>query len=130
MYYKYKEDIEGGLETINSTVKDIIKETKLIINDEDLLFNLRLILNEILINAFEHGNKKDIHKLLHLSLVIDDIELKLRVKDEGDGIRNKKASNNKDELLSHGRGLLIVESLTDCFQIEDNIVRCIMRRDN
>jgi len=130
MYYKYKEDIEGGLETINSTVKDIINETKLIINDEDLLFNLRLILNEILINAFEHGNKKDIHKLLHLSLVIDDIELKLKVKDEGDGISINDKNYRRDKLSSHGRGLLIVESLTDCCQIEDNVVRCIMRRDN
>lgn len=128
MFYRFDEDITGGLEAIEQTVSNILNETKLIINDEDLLFDLRLVLNELLINAHEHGNKQDKDKFLHVCLVIDDIELKLRIKDEGEGLCLEGYNYNCKELNSHGRGLLIVEKLTDCFQVEDNVVRCIFNR--
>lgn len=128
MYYKIDENIVGGIDGINCTVNNILNQTKLIIVDEDLLFDLRLILNEVLINAFEHGNNKDMHKLLSLCLVIDDIELKLRVKDEGLGFCLGDNCADISELASHGRGLMIVENLSDCLQVEDNVVRCILYR--
>lgn len=128
MYYRFDEDICGGLDAIELTVNNILRETKSIIGDDDLYFDLRLVLNELLINAFEHGNKKDIDKLLNLSLVIDDIELKLRIKDQGEGLCLEGYGYDCKQLNSHGRGLLIVKKLTDCFQVEDNIVRCILHR--
>lgn len=128
MYYRIDEDICGGLQAIEATVSSILNETKSIIGDEDLLFDLRLVLNELLINAFEHGNKSDLDKFMHLCLVIDDIELKLRIKDEGEGLCLEGYDYDCKKLNNHGRGLLIVEELTDCFQVEDNIVRCIFNR--
>lgn len=128
MFYRFDEDITGGLEAIEATVSNILNEIKSIIGDEELLFDLRLVLNELLINAHEHGNKSDIDKFLHLCLVVDDIELKLRVKDEGDGLCLEEHTYNCKALKNHGRGLLIVEKLADCFQVEDNVVRCIFNR--
>ena len=55
MYYRFDEDICGGLDAIELTVNNILRETKSIIGDDDLYFDLRLVLNELLINAFEHG---------------------------------------------------------------------------
>lgn len=131
MYYKYDEDIVGGLSEIDRTIKDVLKQINLIVDDEDLLYDLRLILNELLINAFVHGNKKDLNKVMHLSLILDDIELKIKVKDEGRGVKEKDYCYNCSDLKNHGRGLLIVEKLTDSFFVEGNIVRCLLsRHDN
>lgn len=126
MYYIYDEDIRGGLEAINKAVKDILTQTSSIINDEDLLFDLRLVLNELLINAYTHGNQGNQEKLLKLRLIVDDIELKLRIKDQGTGI--KRSMYNCDNLLDHGRGLHLVENLVDAFEIDQNIVRCLVAR--
>ncbi len=129
MFYRFDEDITGGLDAIKETVSNILNETKLIIGDEELYFDLRLVLNELLINGYEHGNKGDENKFLHVCLVIDDIELKLRIKDEGEGLCLEDYKYDCKRLDNHGRGLLIVDKLTDCFQVEDNIVRCIFNRE-
>ncbi|MDO5027366.1 MAG: ATP-binding protein [Tissierellia bacterium] len=129
MFYRFDEDITGGLEAIRKTVSNIMDETKSIIGDEDLFFDLRLVLNELLINAYEHGNKGDKNKFLHICLVIDDIELKLRVQDEGEGLCLDSYGYDCSKLYDHGRGLLIVKKLTDCLQVEDNVVRCIFNRE-
>ncbi len=123
MFYRYDEDIRGGIETIEATVKDILNHTKLILNDEDLNFDLRLILNELLINAFVHGNRKDINKCMHLCLVIDDRTLRINIEDEGTGLCEPHDYDCK-QLKNHGRGLVLVKSLTDRFQMKDNRVKC------
>ena len=126
MFFRYKEDIVGGLEEINQVVRYIVEKTEYMIDDEDISFDLRVILNELLINAYEHGNKEDKDKTLNLDLVINDIELKLKVKDQGDGIYEKDYHYNCKDLLNHGRGLQLVSKLSDCFYVEKNIVRCIL----
>lgn len=128
MFYRYDEDIRGGIEAIEATVKDILNHTKLILNDEDLNFDLRLILNELLINAFIHGNRKDINKCMHLRLVIDDRTLRINIEDEGTGTC-KPHSYDCKQLKNHGRGLVLVKSLTDRFQMQDNKVRCMINRN-
>lgn len=130
MYYKYDEDIFGGLKGIDKAIKTILKQINLIVEDEDLLFDLRLILNELLINAFTHGNKKDLGKAMHLSLILDDIELKIKVMDEGRGVNSADYCYNCADLKNHGRGLVIVEKLADSVFVEGNIVRCILSRDD
>lgn len=129
MYYKFSENISGGLKQIDASVHKILREIKSIVDDEDLLFDLRLILNELLINAFTHGNNSDINKDLRLCLVIDDIELKIKVKDQGNGVNSSGYCYKCEDLKNHGRGLVLVEKLTDCFYVEDNVVRCILNRN-
>lgn len=127
MFYKYDEDIRGGMDSIENTVKDILNHTKLILNDEDLNFDLRLILNELLINAFVHGNSRDANKCMHLNLTIDDKVLRISIKDEGIGPCDPYVYDC-NQLKNHGRGLVLVKRLTDRFQMEDNTVKCIINR--
>lgn len=121
MQYKFEEDIFGDTKIICSKVNKILRELEPLIN-EDLRFDIRLILNELLINCHEHGNKYDEKKPIHLNFEANEEEINILVKDQGTGI----VSNNiaKDKYRTNGRGLILVENLVDKMHIENNKVRC------
>ncbi len=128
MYYEIQTSIRGGLEPINETVSKIIGDTRDIINDEDVFFDLRLILNELLINGFEHGNKCDCEKAVNLDLKINTKDIEIVVEDEGEGFCYQKEMIDSLDLATDGRGLILVMSLSDCLEIRDNIIRCVINR--
>lgn len=121
MRYKFEEDIFGDAKIICNKVNRILRELEPLVN-EDLRFDIRLILNELLINCHEHGNKYDAKKPIHLNFEANDKEINILVKDEGTGIISRNIAN--DKYRTNGRGLLLVENLVDKFQIESNKVRC------
>ncbi|MGF0040174.1 ATP-binding protein [Peptoniphilaceae bacterium SGI.131] len=123
MAFLYSDVFNSSIDSINTTVANILKEIKPLIEDEDVIFDIRLILNELLINGFEHGNQKDINKLISIKFKLDDSHAYVEVKDEGRGILNDYPYDVCD-LKCCGRGLLIVESLSDFVEIENNLVRC------
>lgn len=126
MLYRYDNEIFGDMILINEVVKNILKDIKPIINDEDLCFDVRLILSELLINCHEHGNKYDTEKCIKLLLSIDFDNIHIEVKDEGIGFNNTEKYNIHD-FKSSGRGLMIVKSLVDKLEIYKNNVRCDIR---
>jgi serine/threonine-protein kinase RsbW len=80
-------------------------------------YDLRLIYSELLCNAVIHGNKNDSNKKVRLSIEITGNTISSSVTDEGSGfdylslLEEAKQENNlyKD----HGRGILLVYSLSD-----------------
>lgn len=122
MKYQYQDTIVGDLNIINNIVLNIIKDIRNIINNEDLCFDLRLILNELLINSHEHGNQRDCKKCIKLSMLMDDTKIKIEVVDEGKGF--VRQTYNPKSTSEHGRGLVIVESLVDKLIIEKNKIKC------
>lgn len=125
MKYFFNKEFCGGIKNINTLVDKILKDVSPIVN-EDLLFDIRLILNELLINCHEHGNKLDEEKSIGLEFNIDDKTIYFSVSDEGNGIINRKIYENS-ECKCHGRGLILVESLVDEIELEENKVKCIIK---
>ncbi|MFM1514755.1 ATP-binding protein [Helcococcus ovis] len=123
-YFFYKEFC-GGIKNINKLVDKILKDVTPILN-EDLLFDIRLILNELLINCHEHGNKYDEKKCIELEFMINDKTIYFSVRDEGKGITDRKTYENS-ECKCHGRGLILVESLVDDIKFEKNKVKCFIK---
>ena len=39
--------------------------------DEDMIFKLRLILDELIVNSYKHGNAKDFDKIIEVIVLID-----------------------------------------------------------
>lgn len=123
MLYEYDERIFGDINLINKTVVRILSEITPIIKDEDIRFDLRLVLSELLINCHEHGNKCDNKKCIDLILEISRKNIYIEVTDEGSGIVNEEVYNIHDCKAS-GRGLMIVKSLVDKMVIDKNSIRC------
>ncbi len=101
---------------------------KHIVIPEDEIFEVKVILNELLINAMIHGNGNQPFKKVHVEVCIcNDHTIYMVVEDEGEGVCGKGIKKMSDDsqceeeafqLDEHGRGLKIVSSL--CSNIERN----------
>ena len=90
---------------------------------EDILFELKVVLNELFLNAIKHGNKGDSTKCV--KLVVDlkrEKYIRIFIEDQGEGFnfkslieKSKKSIrvNNFLDMKETGRGILIVDSLCD-----------------
>ena len=125
MGFIYQWSLCSDLDNIKITIQDIVNNLKNIVDDEDLIFDIRLILNELIINSVIHGNKCDKDKSVELYLELIEDVLRIEVIDEGQGIDYDIKSYNPEELKCCGRGLVIVNGLSDEFHIDKNRVEVV-----
>lgn len=125
MDFIYQRSLCSDLENIKIAIQDIINNLRLIVDDENLIFDIRLILNELVINSVIHGNECDKGKSVELYLELIEDVLRIEVIDEGQGIDYDIKSYNSEELKCCGRGLVIVDGLSDEFHIDKNRVEVV-----
>ncbi|PLX16222.1 MAG: hypothetical protein C0601_11415 [Candidatus Muiribacterium halophilum] len=96
--------------------------TKLLANSgiegEDILFKVRLIVDEALCNAIEHGNRLDEKKTIKVTHELKGKKLILTIEDDGDGFEWKRkllSENSVDIKSDRGRGIIILKELCDEF---------------
>ncbi|MDO5707968.1 MAG: ATP-binding protein [Andreesenia angusta] len=120
----HKLNIEMGssLEQVKNEINAILVELRKSIKEEDVIFETRTILTELVINAIIHGNLLDESKKVQLEIFLENDEMKICVKDEGVGFEYCTDSYNVYDLNSNGRGLLIVKGLSDELNINKNKV--------
>jgi len=120
--FRISRTIKSDLLNIKLTVEYILKELCQVINDESLLFDVKLILSELVVNSALHGNKCDSNKFIKLLLEICDRQIKIEVVDEGCGFIYDKNDYDPLDLKCCGRGLVIVDGLSDEFYVDKNKV--------
>lgn len=123
--FKYKATVCSDIDIIKNFVDEILKEIDPIIEDKDTIFDIRLILNELIVNGIMHGNESMSSKCVKLSLEMKDKKIEIQVEDEGQGINYDCNSYDPTELSSCGRGLVIVNGLSDEFYIQKNKVTAV-----
>lgn len=100
-------------EKIIKTIKDTLSNLQLTpqIDEKDL----KLILDEAIINAMEHGNRWNPDKWVKISIRCNETSAELTIGDEGDGFdhqnRNEKAVEQKPADI-RGRGILLINKLS------------------
>lgn len=92
--------------------------------DENMIFKLRIILDELIVNSYKHGNAKDFDKIIEVIVLIDKDYCMIKVKDEGEGINYGK---DRNLLSDHGRGIQIVNTLSDNLIVKDNMVAAFVQ---
>lgn len=120
------ENIGGDLPEIKKKRDRAIDFVSEYIDDEDFIFKIKLVVDELLTNSFRHGNKEDITKNIDLVLVIDKNSCIVKVKDEGEGFNYYKRPASLED---HGRGIKLVYSLSEDLLIKDNLVIAELVRD-
>ena len=103
---------------------------------EPNLFDIRLCLEEALINAMKYGNR--LQKDLKVRLVVEvepGSELRFTVEDKGSGfdVKNIEDCTRKENLLKNrGRGVYLIHQLMDDvkFNAKGNSVQMIKRLHN
>ncbi|MDU7151987.1 MAG: ATP-binding protein [Peptoniphilus grossensis] len=123
--YKFKGFVNSDLSLIKNFLDSAMKDLNPYIRDQEKLFDIKVILNELVVNGAMHGNKEDLDKKVCLKLILDSDSLKIIVKDEGRGVDFDTALYDCTQKRCNGRGLLIVEALTDQLILNDNEVIAI-----
>ena len=91
--------------------------------NEDQAADLRLVFNELLMNAVVHGNRLDSLKKVNIEIEVEGGLIYSRVTDEGTGFDYHKMLtewNAEDNLFDdHGRGVLLAYHMTDKFKFSE-----------
>ena len=90
---------------------------------EDMYGNIMVAVTESVNNAILHGNKGDKSKNVHLSLTMNDKEIKFTVEDEGAGFdfENLDDPTAPENLTKPGgRGIFLMQALCDKVNFEKN----------
>ena len=123
--------IQANIGNIRETVKDILEYFSRVYGqmDESTYFELKVVLNELLINAVKHGCEENSDKYVKIvaGLANDEYAL-LAVEDDGDGYDTTLLEQCKkigypvieekaEQFNESGRGIFIVRHLCDDFMI-------------
>lgn len=121
--YMYKGSVCSELDAIKDFVENTLENLKAILDDRDLMFDIKLILNELIVNGALHGNECLESKSVELCLQIYEDKVVIEVMDEGKGIADFDLGRyNPTDLKSWGRGLVLVSGLSDEFYVDKNRV--------
>ena len=123
--YRFKGFVNSDLSLIKSFLDSAIMDLNPYITDQEKLFDIKVILNELVINGAVPADQEDLNKKVCLKLVLKDDSLKIIVSDEGRGVDHDTSLYDCGEKKCNGRGLLIVEALTDQLILNQNEVIAI-----
>ncbi len=123
--FTYCASINSDLKLIKNFVEEILNKLNRIIDNGDTMFDLRLILNELVINGVFHGNECIETKCVNLTLEIKNGQIRIEVKDEGGGIDYDFTKYDPLDLKCSGRGLVLVHGLSDELIVKNNRIIAI-----
>jgi serine/threonine-protein kinase RsbW len=109
---------------ISSIIDDVYVFIRHIYPEEEALY-LKLAIDEALINAYKHGNKKDTLKKIRFGLKYYGYKIEFTVEDEGDGFNvGRELEKELDVFAPCGRGLRLIKNLMDevVFKYKGNII--------
>lgn len=96
-------------------IVDYIKKNKQDVSN-DVLFDIKLCIEEAVRNAIVHGNKSKKDLMVDISYNIEDNKIKITVQDKGKGFTVSELPNptHEDNLYKEsGRGVYIIHRLMD-----------------
>lgn len=116
--------VPSHVDYLQSFLAGTMDQIKEYVTDEDLIFDIKLIIDELVVNGAMHGNGWNESKRVFLKIELDPDELIILVQDEGKGVEYSTDQYDCTQLKCSGRGLVIVEALTDSINYEGNRICC------
>ncbi|HAS92485.1 MAG TPA: ATP-binding protein [Sedimentibacter sp.] len=124
MHYVVERKVNSDIKCGKKIIEEILGSIEGLI-DPNTYFNTKLILNELMINSVVHGNCGDLNKMIYIKVYINESRIIVEVSDEGSGICYEHKNCGEYDYLECGRGLMLVEGLSDKLSIEGNTVTCV-----
>ncbi|MDQ0508890.1 anti-sigma F factor [Aedoeadaptatus ivorii] len=122
--------IEGSVESdmlsLRGFIAEAMRQVSFYISDIDLQYDIRLIIDELLLNGAQHGNDWDSDKKVYLLVELGPETVSIVVRDEGRGIDTVREAFDCSSTRCNGRGLFLVESICESVRYEGNTIRCHM----
>ena len=112
----FSERIFSRLELIPDCIEKLIKKIKHLSLAEEELFDIKLCLQEALVNAVKQGNKFDTNLEVECSIEVLDDRLTIQVKDQGAGFDEQAVpcpAHTENLTKTSGRGVYLIKKLMD-----------------
>jgi serine/threonine-protein kinase RsbW len=125
------ERFPSKLETIPEFIAGILKKLKAQRVAEEDLFNIKLSLEESLVNAVKYGNRNDPKLHVDFSLEIKGDLAIIKIKDQGRGFDFENVLDpTREENLERtsGRGIFLIRSLMDKVEYSEGGSRITMQK--
>ncbi|MEQ1828353.1 MAG: ATP-binding protein [Pirellula sp.] len=112
--WSYDKVLPSDLEVGHSVIEELLQALNAAGWDGTDLFRIQMAIEEAVVNAIEHGNKREVAKKVHVILRVTPQEAWMQVTDEGCGFDHRNVADpTDDELLDkpRGRGVLLIREL-------------------
>lgn len=112
--------LESTLESVDVAEETVLHEGQELGFDEDDLHRIGMSVRECMVNAVVHGNRYNVRKKVWLTVMRSQDQLVVVIADEGEGFDLNTLPDplaNENLLRHSGRGLLLIQSFMDEFQI-------------
>jgi len=116
-------DIPSDVKYIRKVSSDVLKSLSSYAPDGSLSFDIKLCVEEAVLNAIAHGNRRDKDKRVRIAYWVEDGRLIVEVEDEGRGFDYRNISNPTEEgniLKASGRGVFLIRHLMDEVEYNDS----------
>jgi len=108
--------------TYNEILENIIRELTLKNVSDDVIFKVRLSLDECITNAIKHGHRSNYLEKVHISYLIDSEKVVIQIKDRGEGFDYASLPDPTvvDNIaLPQGRGVFLTMQVMDKVEFND-----------
>ncbi len=119
---KKKFQVDSDLAVVQKTSQDVLTFLKPLSLNEAALFDIRLCLEEALINAMKYGNELKKNIPVELDVESDSGQVIITVKDQGPGFDPAKladCTNEENLYRNRGRGVYLIHQLMDRVQYNE-----------
>ncbi|MBK9944152.1 MAG: ATP-binding protein [Kouleothrix sp.] len=92
----------------------------------DRIEDLKLAVSEAVNNAIDHGNQREVAKLVEVIFILDNDKLEVRISDQGRGVeqidfsRRIVEEQNLDSGMHRGFGMYLISSLVDDYEVRSS----------
>ena len=114
--------IKSDLKLVTKTSDKLLGELNALNLDDSTLFEIKLALEEALINAIIHGNKRNRDLPVSIDLSVKDGSIEITVEDTGGGFDYRKIPNpilDENMMKMGGRGVFLIKRLMDKVQYNE-----------
>jgi len=101
------------IKDISSKIVDLLMKKG---TDKSTVFDIRLCVEEAILNAIEHGNKYNKKLTVDVSFAIYEKKIEVSIEDKGKGFSHvilPDPTSDDNVLRAHGRGVYIIHKLMD-----------------
>ena len=109
-------EVTSSFEKLESVIDESQSFVEAHLDDDDLTYQVVLLVSEAVTNAIKHGNRFDDGKQVRLEIVIREDRVIVCVQDEGQGFDPEAIENPLDEsnlMRESGRGLFLMKRIAD-----------------
>lgn len=115
-YASWKIDkwIESDLDAGHASIDELMSAVEAAGWQGRDVFHIQMAIEEAVVNAIEHGNKKDPAKQVHLEFRVDADIVEMKVTDQGAGFDHRNVADPTDDERvdqPRGRGVMLIREL-------------------